>query len=101
MGWQIIKQPNNQYCVFSSVVDHLIMVNATEEELKDFYKEEYGRRGVEKVEQVLEKMNKGIPPYHQFTKSFDEMLETVKQVHGEFKVEFDNNYFMYESDFKK
>ena len=101
MGWQIIKQPNNQYCVFSSVVDHLIMVNATEEELKDFYKEEYGRRGVEKVEQVLEKMNKGTSPYHQFTKSFDEMLETVKQVHGEFKVEFDNNYFMYESDFKK
>jgi hypothetical protein len=99
MGWQIIKQPNNQYCVFSSVVEDLIVVNATEQELKDFYKEESGKRGITKVEDVLRELDEGRKPYFQFTMTFDEMVETVKAVHGEFKVECEN-ITLYEKDFR-
>lgn len=99
MGWQIIKQPNNQYCVFSTVVDHFIMVNATEDELKEFYKEESGRRGVEKVEDVLKKFDDGIKPYFQFTMTFEEAVETIKSQHGEFRLEFEGMPDMVEKDF--
>jgi hypothetical protein len=99
MGWQIIRQPNLQYCVFSTVVDHFIVVNATEEELKEFYKTEAGNRGIEKVEDVLRKFDDGLKPYFQFTMTFEEAIETIKSIHGEFRLEFENGHDLVEKDF--
>lgn len=79
MGWQIIKQPNNNYCVYSSVLDHLVFADVNEDELKEFYKEEAGRRGVNKVDDVLRDLDEGKKPYFQFTMTFDEMVESVKR----------------------
>ena len=70
-----------------------------EEELKEFYKEERGRQGIHNVEQVLKKMEDGIPPYFQFTMTFEEAIQSIKENHGEFKLEFDDSPTMLEKDF--
>jgi hypothetical protein len=67
--------------------------------LKQFYKEEFGKQGLSIVEDVLKKFEEGKKPYYQFTMDFDEMLETIKSVHGEFKLEFENDTTLYEEDF--
>lgn len=99
MSWQIIKQPNKKYCVYSTVVDHFVVVDATEEELKDFYKEERGRQCIHAVEEVLKKIDDDILSYFQFTMSFEEAIQNIKDQHGEFKLEFENSPTMLEKDF--
>ena len=40
MGRQIIKQPNDKYAVWSSVIDDFIIINATPDELIEGFIEE-------------------------------------------------------------
>ena len=37
MGHTILKQANGKYCVFSSIVDDLVLANATKQNLLAFY----------------------------------------------------------------
>lgn len=99
MSWQIIKQPNQQYCIYSTIVDHFIAVNATSQEVKDFYKEERGKQGLHTVEQILEKLTDGKQPYFQFTMTFDEAIQNIKEIHNEFKLEFEDGSILFEKDF--
>ncbi len=43
MGWEIIKQPNGHYAVWSTVVDAFNAFNATREEVIDHFVERSGR----------------------------------------------------------
>ena len=82
MAYQIIKQPNGRYALFSSVVDNFIMFEAEPEDIVKFFVDEKIKSVEEYVKLVIGRLNKGEKPYHQFTKTFEEALETIAQTHG-------------------
>lgn len=82
MADQIVKQPNGKFLIFSSISDSVIGYNATPEELIEFKVKRAKERITEEVNNIVEKLNKGEKPYYQFTKTYDEVLETVGFNHG-------------------
>jgi len=99
MSWQIIRQPNNEYCIFSTIVDHFIAVNLSRDELVDFYIKERGKYSDKRVYNVLEELENGMKPYHQFTMTFDESIQQIKSCHGTFEVKIEDDSILYEKDF--
>jgi len=83
MGRQIIKQPNSKYCIFSSVVDSIVVYNCTKDEILEEQTTTYGVMVANSTERVFEQLEAGEKPYHQFTLSYSEMLEEIKLQHGE------------------
>jgi len=82
MGQQIIKQPNGKYCLFSSVVDNVTCYDMTKEEIIEVWTEKAKKDFEEKVNDILSKLDKGERPYFQFTLSYEEMLQTILEVHS-------------------
>ena len=82
MGQQIIKQPNGKYCLFSSIVDSVTYYNMTKEEIVEVWTEDARKDFEKKVNDTAEKLDKGKKPYFQFTMSYEEMLETILEVHN-------------------
>ena len=83
MSHQIIKQPNGLYAVWSSNVDHFILLDATPKEIVDFETKE-ATRGIERsVELLVESLDKGGKPYYQFTMSWDKAVEMIERIHKE------------------
>lgn len=79
MAQQIIKQPDGNYAIWSSVVDDFIFTDATKDEiLKHFGAEayEYARK---KALDTMDELDEGKTPYYQFTKSYAECLEILKK----------------------
>lgn len=72
MGQQIIKQPNGKYAVFSSVVDGFVLLDATKQEVVEHFMESHRRDTERRVGEIVEQLESGGQPYHQFTKTFDE-----------------------------
>ena len=83
MGQQIVKQPNGKYCLFSSVVDSVTYYNMSAEEIIEVWTEEARKEYERKVKEAIEQLEAGGKPYCQFTKTFDECIETIKEIHGE------------------
>lgn len=73
---QIIKQPNGKYCIFNSVVDNITYYDMTADEIIN------DSSMPERVRRAIDELEEGGKPYFQFTLTFDEMLERIKQVHG-------------------
>lgn len=82
MGHQIIKQPNGTYAIWSSVVDSFIVTDCTQADLVEHFLERE-RDSIERhVTRVLDDLNAGKPPYAQFTLTFDEAVQTIRELHG-------------------
>lgn len=96
MGQQIIKQPNGKYCLFSSVVDSVTYYNMSAEEIVDVWTEDARKEYERKVKEITEQLEVGGKPYYQFTKTYEECIETIKEVHGE--AEGENVRTMIESE---
>lgn len=79
---QIIKQPNGKFCIFSTVVDNVTICQCTEQDIIDNLVEEAKVEIERKVKGVVEKLNNGEQPYHQFTISYTEMIKTIRDIHG-------------------
>jgi len=82
MGWQIIKQPNGKYCIFSSVVDNVIYYDGTPQQILETIIEAETTPIRKRVNDIISKLDSGEKPYNQFTKSFEEMIEWIETVHG-------------------
>ena len=83
MGHQIIKQPNGKFAVFSSIVDDFIMYEATREDIIELELEDSKERITREVDRVLEELKSTNPrPYYQFTRTWEDALQTIKEVHG-------------------
>lgn len=82
MGLQIIKQPNNKYCIFSSIVDTITHYNMSEQDIINDWVEDANKEIELKVKEIISKLNADEKPYFQFTKTFEEMLKCIEQVHG-------------------
>jgi hypothetical protein len=82
MGRQIIKQPNGKFCIFSSIVDSVIFYHMEEQDIINEWVEESRKEIEKKVKEIIADLNEGKKPYYQFTKTYDEMLQTIKEIHG-------------------
>lgn len=83
MGYQIIKQPNKLYGIYSSFGDGIILYNAREQDVFDFFVEEAVKSARENVQKILDKIESDEKPYYQFTMSWDEAIETHAKEYGE------------------
>lgn len=83
MGQQIIKQPDGQLAVFSSVTDTFIVVDATPEELVEWRAEEAAETARERTRRELQKVLAGDPQraYQQFALTWQEACERDRE-HG-------------------
>jgi hypothetical protein len=87
MSEQIIKQPNGKYCIFSSVVDSVTKYNATEEEIIADYVKDYGEKARADIKYVFKQIESGKKPYHQFTLTYEKMLDIIQRVHDSYIME--------------
>jgi len=83
MGDQIIKQPNGKYLLFSSIEQHVILHDATPNEILKFWLKYEEERITRRLTQILTQLEKGEKPYHQFTKTFEEILSFLEENYGE------------------
>ncbi len=82
MGNQIIKQPNNKYCIFSSITDNFILLDATHDELVDFIVEAESKEIQRRIYKILAEIKNGDKPYLQFTKTWEQALKTATDING-------------------
>lgn len=77
MGHQVIQQPDGLLCVWSTVVDDFIIVDASPDELSDYYAEDAAQRARETTERIVKEVLNGNAQeiYHQFTMDFEEACE--------------------------
>jgi hypothetical protein len=87
MGWQIIKQPNGKYCIFSSVVDNVTYYNCTKEQIIDIHIKQEADSIRKRVSLIIDELEDGEKPYNEFTKTFEEMLLTIEDIHGKDELE--------------
>ncbi|MFM9373292.1 hypothetical protein [Streptomyces sp. Da 82-17] len=61
MGHQIIEQPDGRLAVFSSVVDSFVLLDATPEELTDWYAAEAEREARARTQRLLDRLQERGP----------------------------------------
>jgi hydroxypyruvate isomerase len=74
MAMQIIKRPDGLYAIWSTVVDAIVVDEATAEEVEEEIGEQAKEQAVRGVKAIIEKLNRGERPYCQFTKTYEEAL---------------------------
>lgn len=82
MGNQIIRQPNGKYAIFSSVVDDFTWTDCTLADLQMIYGSRAYENARKHVDEVIEKLENGEKPYHQFTMTYEEAQKTIAFRHG-------------------
>ena len=82
MGQQIIKQPNNKFCIYNSTVDNITHYDMTSEEIIDEWVKEQREQITKRVHDIIEQLNNNKRPYFQFTQSYEEMLDFIEERHG-------------------
>jgi hypothetical protein len=77
MGHQIIKQPDGKFCVFSTIVDEIVISDATEDELIEYYATEAARRERDIVSRIVSnvKNNEAEKSYYQFTMTYEQAVD--------------------------
>lgn len=95
MIYQIIKQPGGLFAIFSPYTKTIVVYDATDAEVMDWFVELKTRRIREQVAVILGLVALGEPEkaYYQFTLSWDEALardrEHGGEVHAVFSVDSD------------
>lgn len=85
MGWQVIKQPDGKFGVFSSNVDDWVATDCTADEVEELFAEEMGRdmaRRLRDVRRTIALVDAGEArkAYYQFAMTFEEADALAK--HG-------------------
>jgi hypothetical protein len=75
MAWQILQSPDNKFCIWSTVVDDLIMYDMSEEEVIFEYKKKFGEEGERRAREIILKLKNGEKPYGELTLTFEEAME--------------------------
>jgi len=83
MGNRIIKQPDGKFAVWSTAVDASTMIDATPDEIVEEWLSDERARLTQRAEQITTALDADERPYHQFTESWEEALETYQDIHGE------------------
>ena len=83
MANQIIKQPNGRYAVWSTIIDDFICMDVDRDELIEMFVEKERRNITERVDRKLGMIADGQPAYRQFTKTFDDCVNIIRDCHGD------------------
>lgn len=87
MGYQIIKQPDDtedKFAIFSSFTDTIIVWDATEVEITNWFVEEAAERTRASVRQTLEHVTAGEPrrAYFQFAMTWEQAMQEDRKHDG-------------------
>lgn len=77
MAHQIIKQPNGNYSIYSSIIEDIIGYDLTKEELISFYKEEAAKKAEIETKILLNRIDSGQKPYGQFTITWEKVKNLI------------------------
>jgi len=88
---QIIKQPNGKYLIFSSVVDNVIMYDATKEDIINEWVKESREKITRDVNNIIERLGDD---------DYEEVFKIIKNVHGKEEVEKVKKLFYASIEFK-
>jgi len=100
MAWEIIKQPDGKFCIFSTIVDHLVHFDLDDDQVIGIYEDEWQRNGYEFATHIINELNNGHKPYRR-THSFEEIMSWIKEVHGKFEIGIQDGVAITESHFYK
>jgi len=78
MSREIVKQPNGLYCIFSSIVDDVIVYDATPEELIKFRIEEETETIKKYITETIKSLNEG----NSRSMPYEELCRIVKIHHN-------------------
>lgn len=73
MGYQIIKQPDLKFSIWSSNTEKLICVDGTEDEVVEFFVEIAAKDAKYRTLEIIEQINNGENPYHQFARKWEDL----------------------------
>lgn len=81
MGHQIIEQPDGRLAVFSTVVDAFVVLDATPEELADWYAEEAAKDARERTQRQVARLLRDGPreTYGRRALTWDEALRMHRE----------------------
>lgn len=82
MGYQIIKQPNGKYCLLNSNIDNVTDYNCTKDEIIETFVQIYREQITSDVNRIIESLDQGKKPYFQWTKTYEDMLEHIREMHS-------------------
>jgi hypothetical protein len=85
MGYQIIKQPDGQFAIFSTMTDTIVMWNATERDIIDWFVSAATLDTHRQITRILTHVRANNPReiYAQFAMTWQEALEEDRDHHGE------------------
>ncbi|MGO4695560.1 hypothetical protein AB4Z50_14905 [Paenibacillus sp. 2TAB26] len=75
MSWQILKEPNGGYCIWSPIVEDLLYYNLTEDDVIEIYLEKFGVSGMISAKEVIGRIQINVRAYGDFTLTFDEVMD--------------------------
>ncbi len=82
MGHQFIKQPNGKFAIWSSIVTDFIAFNCTREDVIEIETEDAVKEITARVNDKLDRVERGEQAYFQFTMSWQEALQRRDEQHG-------------------
>lgn len=85
MGHQILRQPDGLFAIFSSVVDSIIVYDATADEIVEHFAARAADDAARRTRQIIEHVEAGEPrkAYYQFALTWDEALDSDREHGGE------------------
>lgn len=84
MGYFIVKQPNDLFALFSSIVDDFVIIDATKQDIINQFVEYYRQDTEERINQVIAALNgdKQHAYLLNYILSFDAAIQRIIEVHG-------------------
>jgi hypothetical protein len=83
MGWQIIKQPNDKYAIWSTIVDSFLYYNCSKQDVIDIYKKDAVKSVETQVKREIDDVDKGII-YKPFGMKFADCVNQLKNTPEKF-----------------
>jgi hypothetical protein len=82
---QIIQQPDGRFAVFSTGTDTLVIVDATADELADYYAERAAKNARQSAQRTIDRVRAGEARsvYAQFVMTWDEAVTKSRANGGE------------------
>lgn len=82
MATQILKQPDGLFCVFSTVFDGFLLVDATPKAIIEVEVDKYRARITEQVMKVCALLDAGEKPHAKGALTFDQAKAIHEERHG-------------------
>ena len=82
MSNMIVKQPDGEFAIYSTIVDDFTFVDLSPRDIIDLWASRERKRLSESVTKIVAQLERGEKPYAQFTETFDEHVAFIRELHG-------------------